>query len=173
MTATTTAARTITTARLNEHLSETVTVKGWVHNRRDLGGVQFLLLRDRSGLVQCVFSGADLPLFESAVAVSGKVVENARAPGGLELQAQELVVISEADAPPPVEIPKEEWHANPETLLEYRWASVRGAKAQAVLKVKAELVKAFRRELDERGFTEIFTPKLVAAGAEGHIQNAL
>lgn len=152
---------------LGSHLGTEVTVRGWVHNRRDLGGIQFLLLRDRAGLVQCVFNDAELPLFESCVAVRGRVVEAAKAPGGLELQARELQVISEAKAPPPVEIPKEEWHSNPETLLQYRHATIRGSKAQATLKVQAQLVRAFRQFLDSHGFTEIFTPKLVAAGAEG------
>ena len=154
-------------SRLSQHVGDEVTVRGWVHNRRDLGGIQFLLLRDGGGLVQCVFENTELPLFESCVRVEGKVVENAKAPGGLEVQATKLDLISEASSPPPVEIPKEEWHANPETLLQYRHVTVRGAKAQATLKVQAELVKAFRAFLDGNGFTEIFSPKLVAAGAEG------
>jgi nondiscriminating aspartyl-tRNA synthetase len=154
-------------SELASHVGQRVSVRGWVHNRRDLGGIQFLLLRDGSGLTQCVFKGIDLPLFESCVRVRGRVVENAKAPSGLELHGDDLEVLSEASAPPPVEIPKEEWHANPETLLQYRHVTVRGVKAQATLKVQAELVRAFRQALDERGFTEIFTPKLVAAGAEG------
>jgi len=147
-------------------VGERVTLQGWVHNRRDLGGIQFLLLRDRSGLAQCVFEKTGLPLHESCVRVRGTVVASARAPGGVEVHADELEVLSRATAPPPVEIPKEEWHANPETLLEYRQITVRGLKAQAALKVQAELVAAFRAFLDARDFTEIFTPKLVAAGAE-------
>ncbi|MEX2534303.1 MAG: aspartate--tRNA(Asn) ligase [Trueperaceae bacterium] len=166
MNATTTPAAT-QISQLRERLDAEVVVQGWVHNRRDLGGIQFLVLRDRSGLVQCVFKATELPLFESCVRVTGRVVENAKAPSGLEVQADSLEVISEATAPPPVEIPKEEWHANPETLLQYRHVTVRGVKAQATLKVQAELVRAFRSFLDDRGFTEIFTPKLVAAGAEG------
>ena len=99
--------------------------------------------------------------------VSGKVVEAKKAPGGLELQAKSLDIISEAKEPAPIEIPKEDWSANPDTLLEYRHVSVRGLKAKATLKVQAELVKAFRTYLGEQDFTEIFSPKLVAAGAEG------
>lgn len=154
-------------SRLAEHLGQEVTLQGWVHNRRDLGGIQFLLIRDAGAVAQCVFKGAELPMFESCVRVRGVAVENGRAPGGLELQAEHLEVVSEALAPPPVEIPKEEWHANPETLLQYRHVTVRGVKAQATLKVQAELVRGFRSALDDRDFTEIFTPKLVAAGAEG------
>ncbi len=152
---------------LPTRIGERVAVQGWVHNRRDLGGIQFLLLRDRSGVAQCVFEKTQLPLHESCVRVQGTVVANERAPGGVEVRADALEVLSRATTPPPVEIAKEEWHANPETLLEYRQVTVRGLKAQAVLKVQAELVRAFRAYLDARDFTEIFTPKIVAAGAEG------
>ena len=154
-------------ADLPEHLGEHVTLQGWVHSRRDLGGIRFLLLRDRSGVVQCVFGKVDLPLAESSVRVSGKVVENKKAPGGLELQAENLEVIAEATEPTPIEIPKEEWNVSPDTLLEYRHVSLRSPKARAALKVQAALVRSFRDTLTAQDFTEIFTPKLVAAGAEG------
>ncbi len=144
-----------------------VTLLGWVHARRDLGGVRFLVLRDRSGLAQCVLRGVDLPLPESCVRVRGSVAASPKAPGGFEVQATALEVVNAATAPPPIEIPKEEWTANPETILQYRHVSVRSPSTQAVLKVQAELVGAFRRFLDAEAFTEIFTPKLVAAGAEG------
>ncbi len=152
---------------LRQHEGQTVTLQGWVHNRRNLGGIRFLLLRDFSGVAQCVFQGVELPLHESSVRVSGKVVSSPKAPGGVEVQATDLEVVTEALVPPPVEISKEEWHANPETLLAYRAVTVRGLKARATLKVQAELVRAFRHFLDSQGFTEIFTPKLVGAGAEG------
>ena len=153
-------------ATLSNHVDEEVTLEGWVHQRRDLGGVQFMVLRDRSGTVQCVFEHTPLPLPESCVRVRGAVVENGKAPGGLEVQASALEMISEAVAPPPIELPKE-GRAHPDTLLEYRYVSLRSPKARAILKVQAELVRAFRRFLDDEGFTEISTPKLVAAGAEG------
>ncbi len=77
-------------SELPSQVGEDVLLRGWVHNRRDLGGVKFLILRDRSGLVQCVFSKGDMPLQESCVEITGKVVENARAPGGFELHADSL-----------------------------------------------------------------------------------
>lgn len=154
-------------ADLPEHMGESVTLQGWVHSRRDLGGVRFLQLRDRSGVVQCVFGKVDLPIAESCVRVSGRVVESKKAPGGLEVQADALTMIAEATEPTPIEIPKEEWNVNPDTLLEYRHVSLRSPKARAALKVQAELVRAFRAYLIGEQFTEIFTPKLVAAGAEG------
>ena len=154
-------------AALPRHLGETVTLQGWVHSRRDLGGVRFLQLRDRSGVVQCVFGKVDLPIAESCVRVSGQVVESKKAPGGLEVQADALTIIAEATEPTPIEIPKEEWNVNPDTLLEYRHVSLRSPKARAALRVQAELVRSFREYLTGEQFTEIFTPKLVAAGAEG------
>lgn len=153
---------------LTNQIGETVTLQGWLHWKRDLGGIQFALLRDRSGIVQIVVDkGVDLPIAESSMQVTGKVVQNAKAPGGLEVQANHLEFFAKALEPSPIEIPKEEWRTNPETLLEYRYVSLRGEKARASLKVQAALVRGFRQYLDAQGFTEIFTPKIVSAGAEG------
>lgn len=154
-------------SELSQHVGEEVSLAGWVFTRRDLGGIGFLVLRDRSGVVQCVLEGGTVPLHESSVRLTGTVARHPKAPGGLELRVSSLEVVSEATAPPPVELSKEEWQGNPETLLQYRHVTVRSPKAQAVLKVQAELVRAFRAYLDDQGFTEIFTPKLVSAGAEG------
>lgn len=152
---------------LKKHVGEEVELLGFLHWRRDLGRIQFLLLRDRSGIVQVVTGGQKLPLPESSLRVRGRVVENPKAPGGLEVQAQEIEVLSPALEPTPVEIPKEEWRASPDTLLEYRYVTLRGEKARAPLRVQAALVRGFRRYLDRQDFTEIFTPKVVRAGAEG------
>ena len=154
-------------ADLPERIGQDVTVQGWVHSRRDLGGIRFLLLRDRSALVQCVFGKVDLPIGESCVRIRGQVVESGKAPGGLEVQAESLELIAPAIEPSPIEIPKEDWNVNPETALQYRHVSLRGLKAQAIMKVQAELVRAFRDYLNSQDFTEIFSPKIVAAGAEG------
>lgn len=152
---------------LSQHNGETVLLKGWVYSRRDLGGVQFLTLRDRTGIVQCVGSQLEIPIAESVVQVKGKVVQHPKAPGGYEIQISELEVLSRAVEPSPVELPKVQWHVNPETLLDYRYVSVRGLKERASLKVQAVLVQSFREALIDAGFTEIFTPKIVSAGAEG------
>ena len=152
---------------LKAHVGQEVELLGFLHWRRDLGRIQFLLLRDRSGVVQVVTGGLKLPLPESALRVRGLVVENAKAPGGLEVQAKEVEVLSPALEPTPVEIHKEEWRANPHTPPEYPYATLRGEKARAPLKVQAALVRGFRRYLDRQDFTEIFTPKVVRAGAEG------
>ncbi|WP_420796053.1 aspartate--tRNA(Asn) ligase [Deinococcus cavernae] len=152
---------------LPRHEGQTVKMQGFLHARRDLGGVQFLVLRDVSGITQCVGSGLTLPLAESSVEVVGTVKAHPKAPGGFEVQVQDFRVISAATEPAPVEIPKMEWHVNPETMLDYRVVTVRGLKERAALKVQAELLAAFRDHLQQEGFTEISTPKIVSAGAEG------
>jgi nondiscriminating aspartyl-tRNA synthetase len=158
----------VLTAELKNHIGTEVTLEGFVHFRRDLGGVQFLVLRDRTGTVQCVIGkGVAIPLPESSVRVVGKAVENQKAPGGLEVQVSTLEPISVAVEPTPIEVSKEEWKVNPETMLDYRYVSLRGLKERAVLRVQAELIQGFREGLIAQGFTEIFTPKIVSAGAEG------
>ncbi len=152
---------------LPQKVGETVELMGFLHWRRDLGKIQFILLRDRTGIVQVVTGGRKLPLPESSLRVVGRVVQNEKAPGGLEVVAEKIEVLSPALEPTPVEIPKEEWRASPDTLLEYRYVTLRGEKARAPLKVQAALVRGFRRHLDRQGFTEVFTPKVVRAGAEG------
>ena len=163
---TSTLPRTLT-RELPQHEGQTVRLQGFLHARRDLGGVQFLVLRDVSGLTQCVGSGLELPLAESSVEVVGRVKAHPKAPGGFEVQVESFRVITSAVEAPPVEIPKMEWNVNPETMLDYRVVTVRGLKERAALKVQAELVAAFREHLNTEGFTEISTPKIVSAGAEG------
>lgn len=163
---TSTLPRTLT-RELPQHEGQTVRLQGFLHARRDLGGVQFLVLRDVSGLTQCVGSGLELPLAESSVEVVGRVKAHPKAPGGFEVQVESFRVITPAVEAPPVEIPKMEWNVNPETMLDYRVVTVRGLKERAALKVQAELVAAFREHLNTEGFTEISTPKIVSAGAEG------
>jgi len=155
------------TRDLSQFDGQTVRLQGFVHARRDLGGVQFVVLRDVSGITQCVGSGLSLPLPESSVEVVGKVKAHPKAPGGFEVQVETFTVITAAVEASPLEIPKMEWNVNPETMLDYRYVSVRGLRERAALKVQAELVFAFHSHLREQGFTEISTPKIVSAGAEG------
>ena len=152
---------------LKAHVGQEVELLGFLHWRRDLGRIQFLLLRDRSGVVQVVTGGLKLPLPESALRVRGLVVENAKAPGGLEVQAKEVEVLSPALQRTLVESTKQGRLAHPDPLLECRYVTLRREKARAPLKVQAALVRGFRRYLDRQDFTEIFTPKVVRAGAEG------
>ena len=159
-------ARTLT-RDLGQVEGQLVKLQGFVHARRDLGGVQFVVLRDKSGVAQCVGSGLHLPLPESSVEITGTVKAHKKAPGGYEVQIESMKVLSAATQASPLEIPKMEWNVNPETMLDYRYVSVRGLRERAALKVQGEVVHAFHTYLRGQGFTEISTPKIVSAGAEG------
>ena len=155
------------TRDLGQFDNQQVRLQGFVHARRDLGGVQFIVLRDKSGIAQCVGSHLDLPLPESSVEIIGTVKAHQKAPGGYEVQIESMKVLSAAIQASPLEIPKMEWNVNPETMLDYRYVSVRGLRERAALKVQGEIVYAFHTYLRGQGFTEISTPKIVSAGAEG------
>ena len=99
--------------------------------------------------------------------IVGTVKAHKKAPGGFEVQVGEMRVLSAATQASPLEIPKMEWNVNPETMLDYRYVSVRGLRERAALKVQGEIVYAFHTYLRGQGFTEISTPKIVSAGAEG------
>ena len=113
-------------------VGETVTLQGWLHWKRNLGGIQFALLRDRSGIVQLVVDKAvDLPIAESCLQVSGQVVQNPKAPGGYEVVANGIEYFAKAIQPSPIEIPKEEWRVNPPTPPQDRHVSLRGGENRA------------------------------------------
>lgn len=157
-------------AELAGHLGETITLKGWVHNLRHLGSLAFLVLRDRSGLVQCVLESelaAAAISAESVVAVTGKVVAASKAVGGIEVNAVKVEVISPAANPLPFEINKKEIKAGLEAVLDHRVLSLRNPKVHAVFTIQSALVGGYREYLAAQGFTQIFTPKIVATGTEG------
>jgi nondiscriminating aspartyl-tRNA synthetase len=155
---------------LTTHVGHQVTLKGWVHNFRHMGNLAFLLLRDRSGMVQCVLEGdlANMEIAsESVVAVSGSAVAAAKAIGGVEVSARSVEVISPCVAPLAFEINKKDLKANLETVLDHRVLSMRNPKLHAVFTVQAALAGGFREYLATQDFTQIFTPKIVATGTEG------
>ncbi|HPW18168.1 MAG TPA: asparagine--tRNA ligase [Candidatus Aminicenantes bacterium] len=149
-----------------------VEVRGWVYNKRSSGKVRFLLVRDGTGLIQATAFSADkdAPLFrtfdrltqESSVVVRGKVRADKRAPGGYELEMAELEVVQVADEYPIT--PKE--HSTP-FLMEHRHLWLRSSKQHAVLRVRAEIVKAIRDFFDGRGFRLMDTPILTPSACEG------
>ena len=144
-----------------------VTLHGMVHALRDLGGVTFLTLRTREGLVQCVCPRRPEGVREEcAVSVSGVLRPEPRAPGGAELAEARFTVLSRPAAPPPVPLSKKS-SVSLDTELSLRPVTLRAPRAQAVFRIQAAVCRAFREFLQEEGFTEIHTPKLGRAGAEG------
>lgn len=144
-----------------------VTLHGMVHALRDLGGVTFLTLRTREGLVQCVCPRRPEGVREEcAVSVSGVLRPEPRAPGGAELAEARFTVLSRPAAPPPVPLSKKS-SLSMDTELSLRPVTLRAPRARAVFRIQAAICRAFREFLQEEGFTEIHTPKLGRAGAEG------
>ncbi len=159
-------------------IGETVQVTGWVHRRRDHGGVIFIDLRDREGLLQVVFD-PDVPeVFAKAervrgeyvLAITGRVRERpegtvnpAMATGEVEVLAAELNVLNDSATPPF----HHDEHASEELRLRYRYLDLRREAMQANLLLRHKTTRALRDFLDQRGFVDVETPMLTKATPEG------
>lgn len=165
----------ILSKELKEHISKQVMVQGWLHKKRLLGGLTFINLRDRSGLVQIVLK--DKTEVEklrglqigTILQIEATVKEEPRAPGGVELHDAKLTVFVPVTEEPAIEIDKPLSHEpeHLETLFDHRVVGLRNPREQAVFKVQSEIVEAYRQYLRAQGFTDIRTPKLLAAATEG------
>ncbi|MDR1505856.1 MAG: aspartate--tRNA(Asn) ligase [Treponema sp.] len=150
-----------------------VEAAGWVHRIRDMGGVNFVVLRDRSGLVQLVFNekpvdetGTPVTL-ESVITVKGKAALNPKAPGGAEIQVESLLCLSRAEPDLPFQVNGDVSKMGLETILDNRILSIRNPKIRAIFSVQAVIIEAFSAYLRSKDFTEIKTSKLVWGGTEG------
>lgn len=156
---------------LTEQQRKALRVCGMLHNVRDMGGFAFLVLRIGSGLLQCIWEkaslGAALPKEESAVAVTGSLHEEPRAPWGVELLVSQCELLSSPKAEAPFSISKHKMQIALEKEIGIRPLTLRNQSRRAVFKLQEGLVRGFRRFLEDSGFTEIFSPKIVASGAEG------
>jgi nondiscriminating aspartyl-tRNA synthetase len=164
----------IPTTEVAQHVGERVRVAGWLHALRRLGGLSFIVVRDGWGLVQAVTDSEEAlaPLteaqagVESVVTVEGVVVAAPQAPGGVELRAPRIEVISPVREPLPVTINKREIKAGLTTQLDEAVLVNRHPARRALLRLGSAAMAGFRATLDARGFTEIQTPKLVGAATE-------
>jgi len=161
-------------------LNETVTLAGWVHRRRDHGGVIFVDLRDREGLVQVVFAPTNANLFKQAetlrneyvIQVKGKVrrrpegtVNKELRTGEIEIDATEMTILNRSETLP---FPIDEYHeVGEETRLHYRYLDLRRPEMQQRMVLRSRIARYLRRYLDEKGFLDIETPFLTKATPEG------
>lgn len=163
------------TNQLPTHIGETVTLKGWLHKKRLLGGVNFITLRDRTGIAQTKIDTKDeLEKLRglqigTVFALTGTVVADERAPGGAELHDVTVEVLSPVTEEPPIEIDKPINHKseNLDTLFEYRVLNIRNLQEQKIFKIRASITRAMREYLYAQDFIEIDTPKLLAEATEG------
>src|SRR5436190_7425726 len=168
-----------------EHVGQTVTLAGWVHSRRALGGLIFIDVRDREGRTQTVFDPSDLPkeLFERAAAlrsecvirVTGKVrhrpagTNNPKiVTGEIEVAATSLELLNAAEVLPfPVDDPEVSSKVNEELRLKYRYLDLRRPEMARNLRIRHKATNATRVFLDEQGFLEVETPTLFKSTPEG------
>ena len=154
------------------HVGATVEVRGWIAHKRSSGKVQFLVVRDGTGVLQCVagrndvspedWAAAEQLTQESAVMVRGVVREDARSPGGVELGLQGVTVVAIAE-PYPI-TPKE--HGT-DFLMDHRHLWLRAPRQQAILRIRAEVIRAFREILDHEGFLLVDAPIFTPSACEG------
>jgi aspartyl-tRNA synthetase len=155
---------------------DTVTVAGWVHEIRDLGGIAFLILRDTTGKIQVKFEKDEMDedlvetglgvQRESVISVTGEVEEEPRAPTGVEVTPESVDVVAEADPELPLD-PSGKVDAELPTRLDNRTLDLRKEEVKAIFEIRAEVLRSVRDAFRDLGCTEINTPKIVATGTEG------
>ena len=149
------------------NVGSTATVSGWIHRIRELGAVSFVLVRDRTGIVQVVYDGGVEFTLESVVTISGDVVENPKAPGGFEVKATHTDVLAPAEPDLPIAVNQEPDAVGIESILDNRIVSLRNPKIRSIFTVQSTILRLFAEFLRSEQFTEIKTSKLIGTGTEG------
>jgi asparaginyl-tRNA synthetase len=167
--------RRVTIAEAGRHEGEPIEIAGWLYNLRRSGKIIFPLIRDGSGIMQCVGVKANLPelLFEqlkdltqeSSIVVRGKARAESRAPGGYEMDIEDAQVLQRVSEEHPYPItPKDH---GVEFLFDHRHLHLRSRKPTAILKIRHEVIKAIRDYFDSNGFTLVDCPIFTPAACEG------
>ena len=156
-----------------KHTDEKVRIRGWLHNKRSSGGIHFLLIRDGTGIIQCtvkkglvedqIFEETKELTQESSLEITGAVREDRRAPGGYEIQVENLKIFHRAEEGYPI---AKKYHG-PEFLLDNRHLWIRSKKMQTILRIRAKFLEAAREWFKMNGFTEFHSPTLITAACEG------
>lgn len=165
----------ILTKDLKQHVGKKVSTQGWLHKKRLLGGLTFINLRDRGGLVQAVIKNKDEVeklrgmQVGTVLAIEGTAVDEPRAPGGVELHDVSVEIMVPVSFEPPIEIDKPLSHKpdNLDTLFDHRVIGLRNLQEQAIFRVQAEVKEAARKFLRGQDFTEFNSPKLLPGATEG------
>lgn len=161
-----------TIEHIGRFVDQTVTIRGWLFNKRSGGKIRFLLIRDGTGIIQAVavkdevspsaFADTDTLTQESSLMVSGTVRADARAPGGYELLVSDIRIIQVAEDYPIT--PKEH---GPAFLLDHRHLWLRSSKQHATLRIRSHMIQAAREYLDREGFIVFDAPILTPTACEG------
>ncbi|VYT75065.1 aspartate--tRNA(Asn) ligase [Clostridium paraputrificum] len=155
---------------LNKYIDKDVKIQGWIHRIRRLKAITFLILRDRTGLVQCILDNSQYSeklTLESVISIDGIVKEGNNKLNNFEVQINSFELLNSVEHELPIEINKENLEINLDTMLNNRVLSLRHNKVNSIFKIQNIIVNGVREYLSSNDFTEIFTPKLVSEGAEG------
>jgi len=157
---------------LSKHTGEEITINGWLYTKRSSGKIRFIVVRDGTGLLQCIMVKGNIPddifgLFdsitqESSLRVTGKIRKEDRAPGGYEMDLTNLELIHVAKDYPIT--PKEH---GVEFLMDHRHLWLRSSRQHAILRIRHQIVKAIRAFFDDKGFTLMDAPIFTPAACEG------
>ncbi len=158
-----------------EHKEAKIRLEGWLHKKRLLGGLTFINLRDRSGLMQIVVQDkAEVEKLRgmqigTVLQIEGTVKEESRAPGGVELHDPTLTILVPVRDEPPIEIDKPLSHRpeNLDTLFDNRVIGLRNLQEQKIFRIRGGITRLLREFLQNNDFVEIHTPKLLAGATEG------
>jgi len=162
----------IWTTELAQHTGQRIRLLGWLHRLRRLSNVSFLILRDAKALAQVVVEEPALVErlaqlhHESALAVEGLVVAEPQAPGGIEIRAPRVEVVSAASAPPPFDLFRPSIKAQLPTILDHAPVALRHPRQRAMFRISSAATAGFRQTLRGLDFVEIHTPKIVGAATE-------
>ena len=163
----------ILSKELHSNIGKNVTISGWLHKKRLLGGLNFLNIRDRSGLSQVLVEDTDeieklrgLQI-GTVLTISGNVVKDERAPGGAEIHQPKITINVPVTEEPAIEVDKTIDHKNLDTLFEHRVLNLRNLQEQKIFKIRGDITQYFREYLRKNEFQEVDTPKLLGAATEG------
>jgi len=158
----------ISIEEIKDHVGKSVILRGWIYRTRESKGIVFIVLRDVSGVVQCIvkdgingFSDAQKALMESSIIIKGKVSKDERAPGGYEVQVEDFTLVG-----PALDFPIKEQQST-ELLLDHRHLWVRSRRLTNIFKIRSEIFRAIHDFFHEMGFFESQSPLLTQAACEG------
>ena len=168
--------RTHYTGELKKAVGKDVIVVGWVHDTRLMGGISFLLLRDKDGVVQVtapkdkvkksileVLEGLHQ---EDVIVVNGTVVKSTKTESGVEILPKRIEVVNRAETSLPLD-PRNITKVNPDTQLDWRFMYFRTKEGRAIFRIQAEIIKSFREFFTNKGYLEIQPPVIIASASEG------
>ena len=158
-------------SELKNKIGERVKVRGWAYRARETGGIAFIVLRDSTGIVQCTFKKGVVPddifekassiTIESSLIVEGEVVEDKRAPGGIEIRGSNIEIVNLAE---PFPITKD---YSEEFLLDVRHLWIRSRKMSAIMKIRSQAFWALHEFFKKEGYYFVTAPTFITAAVEG------